>query len=100
FQFVVPESHQEHGCLLVLGSEGRGEQILKTDQDNALIVDDPENWPERDAHMQRFTETLLRLGYPRCPGNIMVSNPEWVGSATDWKARIGRWAKQGDDASM
>ncbi len=100
FQFVVPEHHQEHGCLLVLGSEGRGEQILKTDQDNALIVDDPERWPERDAHMQRFTETLLRLGYPRCPGNIMVSNPAWVGSVTDWKARVGRWARQGDDASM
>ncbi len=100
FQFVVPESRQEHGCLLVLGSEGRGEQILKTDQDNALIVDDAEHWPEREEHMNRFTETLLRLGYPRCPGNIMVSNPEWVGSVTDWKARIGRWARQGDDAAM
>jgi CBS domain-containing protein len=100
FQFVVPERHQDHGCLLVLGSEGRGEQILKTDQDNALIVDDLNCWPDRDAHMKRFTETLLRLGYPRCPGNIMVSNPEWVGSVTDWKARVGRWAKQGDDASM
>jgi len=100
FQFVVPESEQEQGCLLVLGSEGRGEQILKTDQDNALIIDDARHWPDHGEHMRRFTETLLRLGYPRCPGNIMVSNPEWVGSVTEWKARVGRWARQGDDASM
>lgn len=100
FQFVVPEAHQEHGCLLVLGSEGRGEQILKTDQDNALILDDAAHWPERDEHMRRFTETLLTLGYPRCPGNIMVSNPEWVGSLSDWREKVSRWAGQGDDAAM
>ena len=100
FQFVVPEANQEHGCLLVLGSEGRGEQILKTDQDNALILDDAAHWPERDEHMRRFTETLLSLGYPRCPGNIMVSNPEWVGSVSNWRTQISRWAGQGDDAAM
>ncbi|MBL7250463.1 DUF294 nucleotidyltransferase-like domain-containing protein [Alloalcanivorax sp. C16-2] len=100
FQFVVPEADQEHGCLLVLGSEGRGEQILKTDQDNALILDDAADWPERDEYMRRFTETLLSLGYPRCPGNIMVSNPDWVGSVSRWREQISRWAGQGDDAAM
>ncbi len=50
--------------------------------------------------MRRFTETLLSLGYPRCPGNIMVSNPDWVGSVSRWREQISRWAGQGDDAAM
>lgn len=100
FQFVMPEAYQEHACLMVLGSEGRGEQILKTDQDNALILDQDGDWPEREAHLARFTETLLTLGYPRCHGGIMVSNSHWVGTLTQWRQRIERWAGRGDDEAM
>ena len=55
-------------CLLVLGSEGRREQLLKTDQDNALVVDDDLDWPELDATMARFTEAMGEVGYPPCAG--------------------------------
>jgi CBS domain-containing protein len=40
FSLVIPAAQQEQVCLLMLGSEGRGEQIQKTDQDNALILPD------------------------------------------------------------
>ena len=42
--------------------------------------------------MQRFTRTLLSLGYPPCPGNVMVSNPQWTGPVSRWQQRVQDWA--------
>ncbi|MBZ9559270.1 MULTISPECIES: putative nucleotidyltransferase substrate binding domain-containing protein [unclassified Modicisalibacter] len=100
FEFLVAPAQREACCLLVLGSEGRGEQILKTDQDNALILADDGDWAERGEQMTRFTETLLELGYPRCPGNIMVSNPQWVNTVSGWCQRIHHWADEGDGPAL
>jgi CBS domain-containing protein len=98
--FLVDERYHGDSCLMVMGSEGRGEQILKTDQDNGLILTDDLEWPNCAEQMQRFTETLIELGYPPCPGNIMVSNPEWVGTVTQWRERIARWAERRDGDSL
>jgi CBS domain-containing protein len=73
---VVPEERHEQYCLIVLGSEGRGEQVLKTDQDNALIIKDDVEWPDSQRTMDKLTHTLQQLGYPLCPGNVMFNNPE------------------------
>ncbi|GAA5172113.1 DUF294 nucleotidyltransferase-like domain-containing protein [Modicisalibacter zincidurans] len=100
FQFLIEPRCRAQSCLLVMGSEGRGEQILKTDQDNALIVADDSDWPDCADAMQRFTETLYRLGYPPCPGNIMVSNPVWVDSESGWRRTITRWAERRDGAAL
>ncbi len=100
FLFLTQPRHRAQSCLVVMGSEGRGEQILKTDQDNALIVADGIDWPDCAAAMQRVTETLCTLGYPPCPGNIMVSNPAWVNSESGWRATITRWAERRDGASL
>ncbi|WP_277812186.1 DUF294 nucleotidyltransferase-like domain-containing protein [Chromohalobacter canadensis] len=101
FRLLMPEERQSQSCLLVMGSEGRGEQILKTDQDNALILADGSDWPGIEAAMQGLTDTLGRLGYPPCPGNIMVSNPQWVASESAWRGKIARWASSRDpDALM
>ena len=91
FEMVIP-ADQHSACLIVMGSEGRGEQILKTDQDNGLILGDHQDWPRCSIDAHRFTETLLTLGYPPCPGNVMVSNPEWVGTQSQWRERIYEWA--------
>ncbi|MCL2872790.1 MAG: DUF294 nucleotidyltransferase-like domain-containing protein [Betaproteobacteria bacterium] len=83
------------GCaLLALGSEGRGEQILKTDQDNALIVGDGLDENEVAQAAENFTEQMLRLGYPLCPGGIMVSNKEWRHTAQEWIRTLHHWARQ------
>lgn len=92
FNLLVPEDILPHVCLVVMGSEGRGEQIMKTDQDNAVIMRDGLDWPEREAILQRFTDKLIEFGYPECPGNIMVSNPYWVQSLSDWTQRMSDWA--------
>jgi CBS domain-containing protein len=98
--FRVDETHQHQSCLMVMGSEGRGEQILKTDQDNGLILADDADWPDCSVEMASFTETLVALGYPRCPGDIMVSNPAWVGRVRDWRRRITRWVEKRDGESL
>lgn len=93
FELVVPPALHDHCCLIVLGSEGRGEQILKTDQDNALIIKDGLEWHQCESVMDELTHTLLQLGYPLCPGKVMVNNPKWVKSQTQWKQTLTNWVK-------
>lgn len=100
WEFTVDERYHEQSCMMVMGSEGRGEQILKTDQDNGLILADETQWPDLASDMQTLTDTLIQLGYPPCPGNIMVSNPEWVATVSQWKGNIAKWARERDGDSL
>lgn len=100
FKLIVPTHLHDHCCLLVLGSEGRSEQILKTDQDNALIIKDGLHWHQFGPLMTQFSEALQRLGYPACPGNVMVSNPEWVKNQLDWKNSLQQWVQQGSGETV
>ncbi|GGW49145.1 DUF294 nucleotidyltransferase-like domain-containing protein [Vreelandella hamiltonii] len=97
---TVPEQYHPQSCLMVMGSEGRGEQILKTDQDNGLILADDCQWPDVAECMNTLSETLVQLGYPPCPGNIMVCNPEWVGTVSTWESNIARWVSARDGDSL
>jgi len=90
YAIVMPEELRDRCCLMVLGSEGRSEQILKTDQDNALILGEGVSDEEVAPYAQQLSEGLIALGYPPCPGNVMVTNPEWRGSVPQWEAHIER----------
>lgn len=92
FDLMVPQDMQPHVCLIVMGSEGRGEQIMKTDQDNAIIHRDGLVWHDMQAVLNEFSAKLIEFGYPPCPGNIMVSNPEWVNSLGDWTQKLSDWS--------
>ena len=96
---IVPTKLGEKACLIVMGSEGRKEQMLKTDQDNALIIADGEDVEQYKAYMEEFTKTLIDFGFPRCEGNIMVSNEYWRKNLNSYKKEIDRWleAPSGDD---
>jgi CBS domain-containing protein len=96
FEQVVPAQHRDRLCLLVLGSEGRREQILKTDQDNALVIADGFEWDGLPAAMAAFSQALARIGYPPCPGGVMVSNPHWRLDQSGWRARISQWSRVAD----
>ncbi|CDH46759.1 conserved hypothetical protein [Candidatus Contendobacter odensis Run_B_J11] len=91
FDLLAPPDLLAHSCLLVLGSEGREEQVLKTDQDNALILRDGFDHGDLERITGEFTSGLLEFGYPRCPGNIMVSNPYWTKSVTAFKDELFQW---------
>ena len=91
WRFIAPEDLQENSCLVVMGSEGRGEQIIKTDQDNALIVRDGFECPELEAICEQFSATLIRFGFPPCPGKIMVNNPIWRHPLQAFRDQIYHW---------
>ena len=98
---LAPPELVANSCLIVMGSEGRGEQVLKTDQDNALLLRD--GFPSEGVApiTERFTAALIDFGYPRCPGNIMLSNPLWRQPVASFRATLRRWMFDGDaDGAM
>jgi len=91
YKLIVPKELQDNACFIVMGSEGRNEQIIKTDQDNALVVKDNINVEQYRVYMEKLTNTLIDFGYPPCPGNIMVSNPFWCKTVQEFKDEIAKW---------
>ncbi len=88
------KSMGEKSAFLILGSEGRREQTLKTDQDNAIIYADDvsvEELGEIEAFSQVLIDSLIEIGVPECPGGIMAKNAFWRRSLADWKAAIDHW---------
>jgi CBS domain-containing protein len=75
-----------------LGSEGRDEQTLMTDQDNLIIYEEA----SEDSSAARYYELFARkaadrldnVGFEKCKGDVMPSNPKWRGTLQDWKARL------------
>ncbi|MEI8077243.1 MAG: putative nucleotidyltransferase substrate binding domain-containing protein [Betaproteobacteria bacterium] len=90
-----------NSCLFVMGSEGRGEQILKTDQDNGLIVND--NFPIGEQVISccdQFSAALIDFGYPECPGKIMVNNSAWRMTVKDFSETAKGWLLEPSPESL
>ena len=89
-------------CWIALGSEGRYEQTLNTDQDNGIIFQAPEGTSAEQVRARllpiarRINETLDACGFPLCKGNIMASNPQWCLSLDEWKETFAGWIHRGD----
>jgi CBS domain-containing protein len=101
FGMTAPPSIREAGCLLVMGSEGRGEQTVRTDQDNAILL--ARDVPAADLAQFReaFSGALARFGFPPCPGNVMARNPIWSQSLDGFIHQLRAWVLQGDaEAAM
>ena len=82
---------------LALGSQGRSEQLLHTDQDNALVFQNvrEEELPKTTHYFlhlsKRITKALHKIGYEYCPAEMMASNPKWCLSLQEWKNRLSYW---------
>jgi len=96
WSLLAPVELMQNSCLLVMGSEGRREQILKTDQDNALLLRNGYQCDGLSDLVKRFSDALLTFGYPPCPGNIMVTNPLWCQPLARFQETISRWVLGGD----
>ncbi|WP_076408837.1 DUF294 nucleotidyltransferase-like domain-containing protein [Shewanella sp. UCD-KL12] len=82
-------------CFLALGSMARDEQLIVTDQDNALILD---NDYQEALHGDYFSELatyvcdgLAQCGYTYCTGDIMATNPEYRKTQSQWEACFADW---------
>ena len=91
WSLIAPAEIVENSCLLVMGSEGRGEQILKTDQDNALLLRDGYEHPHLAEIAASFNAALAEFGYPPCPGQIMLTNPMWRASVSSFRETLREW---------
>lgn len=99
FEMVAPAELRTGGCLIVMGSEGRGEQTMRTDQDNGLILDGPVDSQTLDSFRNEFSGALESFGFPPCPGNVMVNNPAWSRPLADYLAEFRRWVALPDEAA-
>ena len=84
---------------LALGSQGRKEQLLLTDQDNAIVFDNvpAEEYEETQAYFiklaRHITRALHKIGYDYCPADMMASNSRWCQSLQEWKNQYDVWIK-------
>lgn len=82
---------------LSLGSEGRKEQVLRTDQDNAILYENPQ--PEKKESVKNYflelakkvNDSLYECGFAYCKGEVMAKNPKWCASFDDWKMYFLNW---------
>ena len=95
---------EEHGidmrrlCWLALGSEGRDEQTIATDQDNALILSNDTTEAQRSKTLAFARDVNLVLdacGYPLCRGGVMAGEPACCLTWNEWRARFEQWVRQG-----
>ena len=91
---------------LALGSQGRKEQLLYTDQDNALIFEDveQEKYQETKEYFLKLaghiTKSLHKIGYEYCPAEMMASNPKWCLSLSEWKNQFNDWIMNIDEKAI
>lgn len=88
------------GCWIALGSEGRHEQTISTDQDNALILGHGCNKATALTAAREVNEGLAECGFPLCKGNIMASNPALALTGDEWRAQFMNWIERGDPKSL
>ena len=88
---------------IALGSEGRSEQTIATDQDNALVFSDSAPESQREVYLRfagEVNQALNECGYPLCKGKIMASNPELCLTQHEWLFRFSRWIEQGNPQDL
>lgn len=91
-------------CYLALGSMAREEQVLVTDQDNALILSDDFVAAQHDAYFAELgkfvSEGLDACGYPYCTGDVMASNPKWRKTRAQWAETFRQWMQKPDPQAL
>ncbi|ULF97570.1 DUF294 nucleotidyltransferase-like domain-containing protein [Vibrio alginolyticus] len=82
-------------CLVAMGSMARDEQLIVTDQDNALILDNSYDVEIHGEYFEKFAkfvcDGLAACGYTYCTGDIMATNPEWRKTRAEWEECFGNW---------
>lgn len=85
-------------CFLALGSMARDEQLVLTDQDNALILDNRFDAKLHDSYFKQLaafvSDGLAACGYTYCTGKVMATNPQWRQPLQVWQQYFQNWITQ------
>lgn len=91
-------------CFYQMGSSGRKEQFLVTDQDHFLVYEDSSDVQEAKEYFAQLgaeiVDTLVMAGYERCKGNMMSSAAHWRGTITEWKERLRGWGMRPTEENL
>ncbi len=91
---------------LAIGSQGREEQLLLTDQDNAIVFEDvsEENYQATQDYFLKLSNIISNdlntVGYEFCPSDMMATNPKWCLSISQWKQQFQRWITVPDEDNL
>src|SRR5690606_11475171 len=91
---------------LALGSQGRKEQLLFSDQDNALIFEDvpADKYEETQNYFLELAKlvnkSLNKVGFEYCEADMMAKNPAWCRSISEWKAQFRDWILNTDEKAI
>lgn len=98
----LPDLPRDSFCWLALGSTARGEQVIRTDFDSAIVFSDSSAIdPARfQALADRVFEELLALGYESDKAGIQANNPTWIRSTTEWKNQFSRWVEVPEEKAL
>ncbi|MDD3465988.1 MAG: putative nucleotidyltransferase substrate binding domain-containing protein [Campylobacterales bacterium] len=88
FEWSFAPEIMDDVALVIFGSEGRGEQILRTDQDNGVIYSGNINKELVKQASEKFNSILIELGYPECSGGVMAKNAYYQKSVESYKKDI------------
>ncbi len=88
FEWSFAPEIMDDVALVIFGSEGRGEQILRTDQDNGVIYSENINKELVKQASEKFNSILIELGYPECSGGVMAKNAYYQKSVESYKKDI------------
>lgn len=103
---------EEHGpppvdfCFFLMGSHGRGENLLLTDQDHGLILEDypDERFNEVESWFITFADGIVddleAMGFSRCDGYVMSNNPLWRKRLREWRLQLRYWFARPDAAAV
>ncbi|WP_370277573.1 DUF294 nucleotidyltransferase-like domain-containing protein [Pontibacterium sp.] len=91
-------------CFLALGSMARDEQLVVTDQDNALILDNGYDHEQHGEYFEELTkfvsDGLDACGYTYCTGLIMATNPRWRKTRREWEECFSDWIDNPDPEAL
>ncbi len=93
-------------CFMVIGSEGRQEQTLATDQDNAIVYEDKANEHRELVRAyfldfaDRISTRLNDIGFKFCSGGFMAKNPKWCHSLSHWKSSYSLWVANEEEETV
>lgn len=83
--------------FIVFGSAGRQEATLWSDQDNGLIIEGEADGLKRSyfgAFGARLSDLFEEVGYEKCSGKVMCSEPQWCKTLPEWKEQLQSWMNQ------
>lgn len=81
-------------CWLAIGSQGRGEQLIKSDLDNAIVFHVEDNNDPKNYFVElgsRTNKILEKCGFQLCPSNMMAGNPDWCLPVNQWQDKFDDW---------